>query len=799
MFYWSKAGSELLKGVRFIGAKAMADTFDWEEFGRLERATCSSETLQCLKRLSAQVELGLCPGRFLTVGEKLLNCTKENLFDKLSPQEQIQYFDIFLKANPTDVMLLLSSVSPSVDPFVAKLVSRALDVFFRNGLSILLVTLVDTEQRICQSSSFGALCQAFVRIPDRLVAVSSHKVASSKLTAYFRAISVALIKAFAETLSRFKNHQDSSLEFHSLLIGKLSITGYGKDVLRTVVPYLLARTRSEEGILWSRVARRIIIGVPEISQERVLLDTLELVTTGDSLYRLIGDAVVTEKRLKLLLTKKLLFVRCFESSTVPKTIFKYLSMQNKNEGQEMIKAAFLESLDVWSSPSAICLSPIAQRLYLGIVQLLSLRYMAKDTLASVKDDALQKSMKALANHLASPRDDIQTLGKVVFQYVSKCLQPEQENINFPYNASPLVDALQEVMKDEQEGDSSFARDDQTLLDFEFEEEPSSANGEAETCIADSGEVDPEVNDRSFPQLSYIEECIDLLWDSKEYEQFVGALCSLERLIRRKTPGSHDLAVEVVRLLVHLDKRFHFEKFDETRVQCMVACCVKEPIEVAACLCEEVFNKETVILRKMDILRALQLASCELAWGPSAVKLNLTTDSSSLDGLQCILAASRRSGNAKATENRFAAISPKFFYPLFFGWMSLKMDGDDYQTFLRIGETLCTFLVFSGQSVYVTSMASSLIRTLWPLHGHSEPAVRAMVLSAFLVASEVVPEKVLATEMHRDLPDIQKWVDLACITDSDGCCRNLASAVQQRIGILKRRATTLSLSSKLLLQ
>ncbi|KFD47553.1 hypothetical protein M514_11554 [Trichuris suis] len=780
----------------------MSDTFDWEEFGHLERATCASEVLQCLRRLSAQVEQGLCVGRFLSVGEKLLNCMKETLFDKLSTQEQAEYFGIFLKANPTDVMLLLSSVSPSVDPFTIKLVSRALDVFFRNRLSVLLVTLVDTEQRICNSSSFGALCQAFVRIPDRLVAFSSHKVASSKLTAYFRAISVALIKAFAETVSRLKNHQDSSLEFHSLLIGKLSITGYGKDVLRAVVPYLLARTRSEEGILWSRVAKRVIIGVPEISQERVLLDTLELVTTGDSLYRLIGDAVVTKKRLKLLLTKKLLFVRSFESPTVPKTIFKYLSMQNKNESQEMIKAAFLESLDVWSSPSAICLSPVPQRLYLGIVQLLSFRYMAKDTLTSVKDEVLQKSMKALANHLASPRNDIQTLGKVVFQYISKFLQPEQANINFPYDASQLVDALQEVMKDEQEGDSSDPEDSQSLVDLELEEERSSLDGKVETTTADSCDGDSEANDRQFPQFSYIEECIDHLWNSKEYEEFVGALCSLERLVRRKTPGSHDLAVEAVRLLVHLEKRFYFEKFDETRVQCMVACCVKEPIEVATCLCEEVFSKETVILRKMDILRTLQLASCELAWGPSAIKLNLPADSSntsSLDGLQCILAASRRSGNATATENRFAALAPKFFYPLFFGWISLKMDGDDYQIFLKIGETLCTFLVFSGQSVFVTSMASSLIRTLWPLHGHSEPAVRAIVLSGFLVASEVVPEKLLVTEMHRDLPDIQKWVDTACMTDSDSCCRNLASAVRDRVGILKRRTATLSLSSKLLLQ
>uniref|UniRef100_A0A5S6QV02 Telomere_reg-2 domain-containing protein n=1 Tax=Trichuris muris TaxID=70415 RepID=A0A5S6QV02_TRIMR len=789
----------------------MSGSVEWEEFGRLERATCPNEIVQCLRRLSMQIEQGLSPGRFLAVGEKLMSSMKKGVFAKLSTDEQEEYFSLFVKANPADVLLLLSNISPSIDSFGSKMDLRALEVFLHQGLSLLLVTLVNTEQCICNSSSFGALCQAFVRIPECLVAFSNRNVASSKLTAYFRAISVALVKSLAETLSRMKNQRDSSLEFHSLLVGKLCIVGYGKDILGVLVPYLLARTRSEDGILWSRISKRVIVGVPEIAQERVLLDTLEFVTTGDNLYRLIGDAVVTEKRMKLLLTKKLLFVRAFGSLTVPRTIFKYLSLQDKSEGQEMIRAAFLESLDVWLSPSAICLSPIPQRLYLGQVQLLSLRHMKKETFHSIRDEAIQKSMQAFANHLASPRSDIQTLGKVVFQYVCKFLQLELGDVNLSCDANELVSNLQEAMKEE-EADACDPFDTEMLIDFECEvREPlRNLNEEPEvlTTRGDSdSDADPTEEDyRLFPQPSYIEQCIEILWNSKKYDEFVGALCSLERLIRRKTPGSHDLAVETVRLLVHLDRQFAFENFDDLRIQCMIACCVKRPVDVAACLCEEVFNRETVLLRKVDALKALQLAACELAWGSSAIKTILHSHGSkisTLDGLQCILAAPQTDSRAgmkvrEVVENRFAPIAPKFFYPLFFGMMSLKVDSDDRQLLLKISETLNTFLIFSGHSTFVTSMATLLIRALWPLHVHDEPTIRAMVLYNFLVAFDVVPEKLLATELHRDLPEMQKWVDDVRINDPDGCCRDFACAALQKITVLKRSAATLSLTSKFLL-
>lgn len=106
-----------------------------------------------------------------------------------------------------------------------------------------------------------------------------------------------------------------------------------------------------------------------------------------------------------------------------------------------------------------------------------------------------------------------------------------------------------------------------------------------------------------------------LRDTENYDRHRLALSNAASLIRRKTNFGTEVSDHIEDLasrFINLKDEFEMEKFNEMRLQAMIAIIVARPLEMAQWYSNTLFNGDYSMAQRASILSALSMAARELA-------------------------------------------------------------------------------------------------------------------------------------------------------------------------------------------
>ncbi|GFR90932.1 telomere length regulation protein TEL2 homolog, partial [Elysia marginata] len=166
--------------------------------------------------------------------------------------------------------------------------------------------------------------------------------------------------------------ENVSLHFISVLIGKLSLTGYANLFVEAVLPHLCVRVRRD--YLWCRICERIFLQVPSRCLEAVVVPLFRLIPWYGLVDKFLGDSVLHNTSLKMLLCTKLLLHRTFpEPKTTLHNIIGYLSSFHTR--RHLLIEVSLSLLRVWGNASSMRHISAEQHLYISRALVVCMGYL----------------------------------------------------------------------------------------------------------------------------------------------------------------------------------------------------------------------------------------------------------------------------------------------------------------------------------------------------------------------------------------------------------------------------------------
>ncbi|KRZ87943.1 Telomere length regulation protein TEL2 -like protein, partial [Trichinella sp. T8] len=816
---------------------------------RKAMSECKSTTTTLLKRLlsaSSRLELRSCLldignfvvenqnfGSFFRVGEVLLQALKPSTFNMLLPVEQDElFYSIFLRANPADVVLLLSKPPDRISPFVVPKFVLIVERFCQHKLDQLFTSMANADDghRPCDRSMQGQLCQALFAIPDRMVGLLKPREAKKRLTVYWNNFCSAYVRSLGQIDDQLTgavvNKSELEMSFHGALLGKACLTGRQRRLLEALLPFALRRARNAR-----RRGRRawfdqLFRACPADAVKQLFTDLILLLKSASDLHTLVDDFGVVDDQARFVLSRSLLFTSHFDTATVPRLVIGYLKLVGGEQEKVLLQEIFLLSLQNWSFKSSIVNTTVQQQRYVAQTLLLTAKELVRrHWMEELENQAAPFVLDGMYNHLGGLSSNVQQLGMVVGEALVSMLKMPVEDVKFNYEEDDFVASLRAMLEDElplsEQESAEDILSDFTVLSVDSTDEmiPIQIN------LRDSDDDEDEDNSETMTdhyqleedeqlmrrrkgqssQLSYIEDCLEQLLcvENDDYDCFEMALLSLEKVLfkERSTPGVGELAGHAAKVLLHLENKFAQQLHDQLRVKCLVGCVISDPLNVAAYLCQEFHSRALTVGMRVEVLRVLCTAAELLSRDAnnntkqkqqhvenSLLKSGaLAPEQWVRDGWRAVLqqrieakTVRRQKYDYQSADrcrvNRFASIAAGIFD------MLIDRRHTVHSTALReplvLGvfvHTLATLLLAAGHSAQLRSMAKSTITVGWPEHcNHEEPLVRAGLLFAFLAVLSRLPVELLFADLgEQNLRERVDWLERVRTGDLDPNCRQLA--------------------------
>ncbi|KRY38967.1 Telomere length regulation protein TEL2 -like protein, partial [Trichinella spiralis] len=818
-------------------------------FKKKAMSECKSTTTTLLKRLlsaSSRLELRSCLldignyvvenqnfGSFFRVGEVLLQTLKPSTFNMLLPVEQDElFYSIFLRANPADVVLLLSKPPDRISPFVVPKFVLIVERFCQHKLDQLFTSMANADDghRPCDRSMQGQLCQALFAIPDRLVGLLKPREAKKRLTVYWNNFCSAYVRSLGQIDDQLTgavvNTSELEMSFHGALLGKACLTGRQRRLLEALLPFALRRARNAR-----RRGRRVWFdqlfrACPADAVKQLFTDLILLLKSASDLHTLVDDFGVVDDQARFVLSRSLLFTSHFDTATVPRLVIGYLKLVGGEQEKVLLQEIFLLSLQNWSFRSSIVNTTVQQQRYVAQTLLLTAKELVRrHWMEELENQAAPFVLDGMYNHLGGLSSNVQQLGMVVGEALVSMLKMPVEDVKFNYEEDDFVASLRAMLEDElplseQESAEDILSDFTVLsVDSTDEKIPIQIN------LRDSDDDEDEDNSETMTdhyqleedeqlmrrrkgqssQLSYIEDCLEQLLcvESDDYDCFEMALLSLEKVLfkERSTPGVGELAGHVAKVLLHLENKFAQQLHDQLRVKCLVGCVISDPLNVAAYLCQEFYSRALTVGMRVEVLRVLCTAAELLSRDAnnntkqqqkhvenSLLKSGaLAPEQWVRDGWRAVLqqrieakTVRRQKYDDQSADrcrvNRFASIAAGIFDMLIDRRHTVNSTALREPLVLGVFvHTLATLLLAAGHSAQLRSMAKLTITVGWPEHcNHEEPLVRAGLLFAFLAVLSRLPVELLFADLgEQNLRERVDWLERVRTGDLDPNCRQLA--------------------------
>ncbi|XP_063614705.1 telomere length regulation protein TEL2 homolog [Penaeus indicus] len=637
-------------------------------------------------------------------------------------------------------------------------------------------------------------------------------------SSFCKIVALQILQALVCVADGLNHDVSGTVEPVAKLLGQLCYVSDTQSVLLPIMHWLGVWVKKNPII--QRVSFKMFARLPSLTSERVLTALLKMKMNSKDLFSVIGDCGVTNAKMKYLLTQKFLITRHLPYTQSVPTIIDYLALADPTN--ELLKASFSQLLEVWCDKSIVTHSSFEYHTFItkGLMACVS-HFNPKDVEAC-KHETIQKLLHGMANHLDNPSQQMKVLGMVVGEELTKVLHSGGPSLKFEYEDDDLTLELKALAcKQGEESCPEVAPSDcdsnGTSLFEEFEaelhsigilkkgsheslESKNNANRDShlqkrkedtKKCLievimeddskhmeskaeldSDDDEFEPydmsndtcqsKVKEPAYPQevLEYIIE--------GEVDKVEAALRVCERIVQQEMKEQDsELAVEMTKVLVHLDNKYNLEDFDERRTRSLCALTVSHPRECAFYLGGEFFERNYTMKQRKDILQTLGQAAIELS--------GVSPQSNSLKSGQ----------QRKALQpNSMKEAAGFFFFPLVRGVTEPRPHLDlldaDRHLLCDLLRTLGLLVRVTGQCEITTKMAGCLLELTWSLRVQNDPEIRGACLEGLSSALEAVPDTVLLSLVPGEMVELRQWLAVTLQQDRDRRCQLLAAKLALRL-------------------
>ncbi|KAK0044242.1 telomere length regulation protein TEL2 [Biomphalaria pfeifferi] len=625
---------------------------------------------------------------------------------------------------------------------------------------------------------------------------------------YIPTLGLAIIDTLHWAHDLVATGQDVSLLFVSSLVGKLCLTGFSDALLDTIVPHLSIRVRAD--YIWCRVCERVFAGVPDRNLEAVVVPLLKKLSWFGLVDKFLGDCVVHNTGVQVLVCTKLLLYRSFpKPKQLLQNIIGYLTTFHTR--RHLFVEVVFRLLTVWGDKSSMKHISAEQHLYITralVVCIGALKEQEKNTLRS---DLLQNLMHGVQAHLESSDPNTRTLGMTVAKLLTQTVDSTGPQLEYDLDLNnPAVKDLlsyRELPEDpgptldeeslmSQTGEIS-KKNEQLLPESNEKQKAEEINDDSELDSDDDLEPYDMSNDKKVMSTAppkYVRECMEgLICSSDNPDKTELCLQHAESLIRQKTTDLEEIAVEFAKILLHLENTHNFDNFLLNRFSALVALTVHCPQKVSEYLSTQFYERNYNTRQRMDILEVLANAAQELSQPekqshekkPSPGIASNSGPSGWREVVQKRIESNTRrfaQGRTKpepvATLNKFTQVAGQFFYPLMAkadkAQAYLDLLGSDSILLFRLLYTLAIILHSAINLLCAMQMGQALLEFTWPLRFHSDSSVRQAVLIATISVLLAVPAHFLMTDLQADMTETTAWLEGVIDHDPDTECQKWAA-------------------------
>ena len=722
-------------------------------------------------------------------------------------QEQKKLFEVFFLQGPEmESLLVLGNALSTSDSEVTNMVVPLLEKFVLDGRFVTLFVneCQSREDRLMMKRQLcSQVITLVVSLPERVA--NSTRVKTTSVfhhQRFFRTLMLQVVQALEQLHDSLCTSKNCSLKFLSELLGRVCLVGHAEPVFYVLLPAVEKWTQTSP--LWSHICRRLITATPNALLEHVVEGILKISTNPNLIVKLLGNSVLTNARLKYLLTSKFLLLKTYTDVGILYNIMGYLSScRHRHLLCETTRSLF----DVWANEGAIKHTSYDQHMYVSCAVVLAVGHMTKEEKEQEKEQLLAKLLAGVQGHLGSPTEKVRRLGMVVAECVSSALVPDQKKLAFEYKRDEETDLLYTLSNgpklpanqtQERRMPKNKGTEETKDSKLESREGPEVEQESDDDLTPYDLEEDDNVDDCRAPK--YLRDCIEGLLESENPSKTEASLRVVKKLTCAEPDELGEICVELVKVLLHLQDQYSIKDFVELRHSAMVAVAVRFPKNIAEYLTEEFYGPNYNLQQRLDMLGVLSDAAQQLSAPKEIAKVNLIPRKfhnlrpkvpMTLESIpewqvfiqERINRKTKRFSQgpsrppAKAAANQFASAAGYFFYPLMtkFDVNCNTMDllGEDSFVLGRLLYTLGSVMFAARSAPSARNMGRTLLNFTWSLKFHSEPLIRQAVMFTQAMVFLSVPSGLLLSDASKELFELHDLLKDVVQNDANAECRKAA--------------------------
>lgn len=760
---------------------------------------------------------------FLRFAEFIFSSPVIGFYGSFNEEQRKDLFDVFFLRGPShDSLLVLGDAlsKPTTNLKNTKVVVSLLEKFCAEGRLVdvfveqcrLTRPLTRGPQKFGQSEFesklWGQLITLIVSLPQRVANKMRLKCSSQFYPEpFFKMVADQILKALDKLHDNLTMSYDCSFKFLGELIGRICMAGQAEKTFAILLPALEKWLATSP--LWNRICARLITGVPDGTMEHVAEGLLKAANNPTLIAKLFGDSILSNTKLKYLLTNKFLLMRSYSNTNVLYNIIAYLSGCKR---RHLLVEVVHTLLNVWGDRSAIKHTTYDQHFYVTCAVVLSFGHLNMEEKQTEKHTILTKLLVGVQSHLDSPLEKVRRLGMVVAECITSSLEPNGEKLFFEYAEDDEIKLLKSMAKGSKEWlNLGKAEKERKKLHSDVAEtekiRSDRTSDPQQNSIPQKNEYDDDDDDELLPydldedddtrsksnSPKFLRDCIEGLIASEDPSKTEASLKSVEQLVCAGLDDLEDVCVELVKVLLHLEDRYSTDKFYEIRHNAMVSVTIRCPQQIACYLTEEFFAPNYNLQQRMDMLNVLADAAQQLSAPTEIAKTRAVPrkfplpQADTLKSVQAVpewqkIVQERIDGKTKriskgpscpppkGVANKFAGVAGFFFFPLMKNFdmklNTLDLLGDDTLVLGRLVYTLGIIMYSARETPIARNMGVALLEFTWALKYHKEAFVRQALIFAQAMVAVSVPSSTLMSDAPGELFELHNWLKMTVQSDTD---------------------------------
>ncbi|OWR51453.1 hypothetical protein KGM_200545 [Danaus plexippus plexippus] len=284
--------------------------------------------------------------------------------------------------------------------------------------------------------------------------------------------------------------------------------------------------------------------------------------------------------------------------------------------------------------------------------------------------------------------------------------------------------------------------------------------------------------------NYLRDLLEVVREAKDQESFEAALTSAENLVKKQLKHEDGkLAIELLDLFVHLEEKYHVDKFKSLKFNTAVAIVCSQPRVCAEHLCKEVhsdigrYSISTKIFM-LDVFTEAAERIADIKTDPSYEihkKAEIIIEAKELPRDEVLrrrllkktkfIHSKRAHPFSKAKKNQFAPVSDYFFYPLIAGFgyrqltlshHNLKQDIDNL-LLLRYLSAVGSVVLAAKNCPKCPVYCREILQMVLFLRFTPHPELQLCVISIIAAIALALPQSMLKGEFYDVMMELCSWV------------------------------------------